>query len=117
MAAAAIRVVSRLPLITAIGRQVQRLASPKRIALGEADLRTGTEIIVRLARQVGGYIEVVGLLEHTVDRHVERVARGRGVTGRELEVDHAEQSRRGEQVGRLLIVGIVVELSRPEPHL
>ena len=84
--------VAGLPLVVAIYIEVERLAPSKGVALGQAHHDAGPHSVGGLPRHVGLHIEVVGLVEETVDLQVERVAGLAGVPWGEVEVDHAEQS-------------------------
>ena len=106
--AAAVCLMSRLPFVRAFQIHGELLAASEGVALHQAEVQSRTHTPRRLSYQVALKINVVWLVEHAVEREVERVARCRSVARSERKVDTREESLRRERVNGLLIVLIAV---------
>ena len=103
-----------LPLVGAVQVNVEFLSASEEVAAGETDLRLGTVTATGTSDDVGLDIEVVGLLEYSVQEQVEGVWTQ---TWGELEIGRGEYTRGVDLVSRLEVVVITELLSRTESEV
>ena len=108
---------SRLPLIRAHEFETEFLATTESISLRQSENESRSHSVVALERVVGLDRDIVGLVEHTVENHVERVALSRRVARSERERRHREQSKTVEHRRRLVEVALSEHVSTPECHV
>ena len=96
---------------------IQVLVAAKSITLGEAQHKFRSHTSCSLAGGIGLDVEIIGLVKDAIEPEVERVASRGRITGGEREVGHAEQSRVGNVVHRLLVVLIAIKSFGIETHV
>jgi hypothetical protein len=86
----ALGLVPGLPLVVALEFDIQQFASPEGVALNQSEHHSRSEAVVGLSGEVAFKIQVVGLVEDTIESQVKSVVETCGVAWCEGKVDHAE---------------------------
>ena len=100
--------MSGLPLVRTFQIDRQLLAATECVASDNTHYHSRTHTARRLAHNISLDIEVIRLVEHAIERKVERIACCRGVARGESQVDTREKSLRSERIDRLLVGVIAV---------